>query len=241
MSVDQVISLCASIGSCLAGVGALWTVFQIKKQREASYRPELVVLNVQFEGSAVEENEFPIIWKAISKKEELQIKKQKIISGFEDVLHIPICNIGLGAAKDVSVKWSFPDIKLFVKEVNKLARNKMPEAFFELDQNDWLCSLNAQTCPVEQESEKTHYILPLSTQQELIMLSVPRTYAHLISAFIFLSAKDDIKRIDDLPPLHVTLEYFDIGNIKRKNKLKIRPKIVGLCGTSRFLACLEIT
>lgn len=239
MSVDQVISLCTSIGSCFAGVGALLAVFQSKKQREASYRPELVLSSVQFEGSAVEENEFPIIWKAIS-KEELQIKKQKIISGFEDVLHIPICNIGLGAAKDVSVKWSFPKIELFVEKVNNLARNKMPGTSFELDQNHWLYSVNATTCPVEQESEKTRYILPLLTQQELIMLSVPRTYVHLISAFIFLSVKDDIKNIDDLPPLHLTLEYFDIGNIKRKNELNIRPKIMGLFGASRFHACLEI-
>ena len=70
------------------------------KQREASYRAELAFPTTHFTGYPTGARKLPVLWKVWPRVK---------ISGGSDELKIPLHNVGLGAARDVSLTWwSFP-------------------------------------------------------------------------------------------------------------------------------------
>ena len=63
MTIDQIIALVSSIGACLAALAALLAVLEMKRQRAATYHPELVLSQKVFEGAgSVKENRIPLSW-----------------------------------------------------------------------------------------------------------------------------------------------------------------------------------
>jgi hypothetical protein len=100
MTVDQGIALAASIGACLAAIATFLTVSQIAKQRSDSYRPEIVISPVLFEAKL---GSIPNDWRRWQSRFE-SVGDKNAVERFS----IPLVNIGLGSAKDVSIEWSFP-------------------------------------------------------------------------------------------------------------------------------------
>ncbi len=196
----QILSLAglvSSFGSLFAGIGACLGVFQTKKQREASYHPELVLLRQT-------------------------LKYSDLRTSF---IHIPISNIGLGAAKNVDVKWSIPDVPGLVDDLNKrIAKSKKSGVSFTFGRPGFL-NIESTFCRgafpfVQPAIQQFDYILPLAVQQEFNMVEMPITYVVLVSELIGLSDNEC-----SIPPLNLTLEYLDIGNVKKVKNLKINPKI----------------
>jgi len=113
VTVDQVVSVTASIGACLAAVAAFLAVWQMSEQRRASYMPELVLARGVFQtvadGGAVglaallDWQE----WVAPSQANEQIGQGNKPSPRLTDY-SLRLANIGLGAAKNVVVTWSFP-------------------------------------------------------------------------------------------------------------------------------------
>jgi hypothetical protein len=93
MTIDQVVALLASIGACLSAVATFLTVRQIAKQREASYRPELALSRILFEGSRgpIAEGAIPSFWTKKPEYDESQKELQR--------LTVPLQNVGLGPRK----------------------------------------------------------------------------------------------------------------------------------------------
>ncbi len=126
MTVDQAIALFSSISGCLAALAALWAVREMKKQRAATYHPELVVSKKIFEGAgSVKENRVPVSW----------IQRNYLGEIIEDTgifFKVPLCNIGLGAAKEIKALWLFPINELVALINDKAQRTMTPLSLFYL-------------------------------------------------------------------------------------------------------------
>ena len=59
-------------------------------------------------------------------KQEKKLENEDLLSFFS----LPIRNVGLGAAKEVTLKWSFP-IEELVSNINKMAQKSLIPAYFE--------------------------------------------------------------------------------------------------------------
>ena len=63
MDINQTITLLASIGACLTAISSFFVLKQNKKQREDSYKPQLVIKKINFESVEIEtDNAFQSRW-----------------------------------------------------------------------------------------------------------------------------------------------------------------------------------
>ncbi len=230
MTIDQVIALSASLGAFMSATAAFLAVRQNTKQREASYRPELALTRTIFTASKnpLSKGSFAEFW--VEKKDEEVLETESILSS----LTIPLHNVGLGAAKELSLKWSFP-INQLVSIVNEKAQKSLIPAYFEFD-NEMLSlkseELNASTSMwSNQKNDSVDYVLPASTDQEGVSVKVPHAYMELVSALIYFSSKEnDYHSLSDVPLLTLELEYFDIGGDKHKTSFNIELNLNAIHG-----------
>lgn len=126
MTNDQIIALIASLGAFFSALATFLTVRQIAKQREASYRPELVLSHVSVECSkdAIAGGLLPTSWVAKSEDSRGDSPPKTFV--------IPLRNVGLGTAKSVVVSWSLP-FEALVKEVNEMAQRTLSAAYLTFE------------------------------------------------------------------------------------------------------------
>jgi hypothetical protein len=158
MQVDRWITRLAGIGTCLAAVATFFTVYEMNLQRKQTYRPELALTRIAFDGSSGGSPDYH--WPTNWKKEN-----EPPPDGFRE-FHIPLRNIGLGAAKSVSASWSFP-LDEVVKQLNEHARSTKTDAHFEGGGEIGILSVNSGTLGGQtafwktQQTQKIDFVLPL--------------------------------------------------------------------------------
>ncbi len=177
------------------------------KQRTAAYHPELALSRILFEGSAG-----PLTSLEWVRKRQGEPEPETTIT--RHPFSIPLINIGLGAAKNVVVSWSFP-IEEIADDLN--ARAEATKTPFRLSYSKGLLSLDSHELGKltsmwrNQKTETLDYVLPAAAQPEPAMIPLPHAYITAITALVFLAAKAE-KLFPDLPPLRVTFEYSDIAD-----------------------------
>ena len=223
--MTEIISLVTSIAACLSAIAALIVVRQNYKQRTASYRPELVLVKTA-------------VW----------LKPFEETGGFPHVaddndnslISIPIVNVGLGAARDLKVSWTFP-IDQVVSSVNRLAQKSLTRAYFE--HKSGLLSMKPDEkwgihWKVEKEAEMD-YVLPASIQQaRLDQLRLPMAYVALVSGHYHFAFKSQSFDVPDVPQLECRLTYVDVGGTKHRVDLVIGMDAVMISG-DRFGAVVH--
>jgi hypothetical protein len=224
------------VGACLSAVATFWTVWQIAKQREASYRPELVLSSVDFAAVSDDVGPLPTRWLVADIKHGPP-SAQKSVS-------IPLRNVGLAAAKGIVIIWSFP-VEQMVNYLNDAAQRTLTPAYFSID--EWGVSVksealgNMMSMWKNQQRTSLDFILPASVENEATTLSLPHAYIHISSAMLFFAANDP-KSEDPLliPPLTASIEYLDIGNRKHRSlfKLDVHVSVISMNGSS-FEGCIE--
>ncbi len=237
MTIDQVISLGACIGAFLSATAAFLAVKQSSKHSEASYKPELVLVKTVFEAlkNPLIEESTPASWVADYKEKN----KEKHFEYFS----IPIRNIGLGAAKNINISWSF-DIENIVTKINELTQKNHIASYYEY--NNGALSLKSKTggdnCSFwsNQQEERLDFVLPASMDFDPQKLIVPLAYIQLASALVTYSNSSGETKIPELPKLVVSFEFYDIGGKKYKSKFELVLKLVAIVGKGeRFTAYLE--
>lgn len=228
MTIDQVISLAASIGACLSAIAAFLAVRQVSKQRESSYKPELVLSKTMFECSPNprSKEQIPSAWTPkTNKEEELSLHRS---------FSMPLRNVGLGAAKSIKVNWSFP-IEDVVATVNEIAQKSLVPAYFEY-QNEML-SLKSEAMGGSvsawrnQKNQNIDFVLPAPVDTVPIELVLPHAYIELVSALIHFSARsENFEHLEDIPSLNLDLEFVDIGGGHHKSEFSISTQIISVTG-----------
>ncbi|HUO55283.1 MAG TPA: hypothetical protein VMU18_11110, partial [Rhodoblastus sp.] len=114
MTFDQFIAVSAACGTALSAIATLLTVRQIAMQRQASYRPEIVLERKTFRLSRSEDQKDgpPDLWTTTCGETKESPKRS---------FQLDLINIGLGSAKSIKIFWSF-DIKNMINEINTLAQ-----------------------------------------------------------------------------------------------------------------------
>jgi hypothetical protein len=212
MTADQYIALTASIGGCLSAAATFWTVRQMKKQREDSYRPELLFSRTNFRALPTKVGErhgLPTHWIIDSGGENEAPESQRDI-------FLPLRNLGLGAAKNVRIVWSF-SYEQAIADINRAAERTLTPAHFSAE--DGTISVksaalgNRRSMWKHQQKASFDFVLPASIEEIPIEVSLPSAYILICSALLFFALKDKQEsRSMQVPTLTATVEYGDIGD-----------------------------
>lgn len=219
MSIDQVISLAASIGACLSSIAAFIAVHLSSKHSKDSYKPELLIARTHFKSIA--SGGIPCEWINESVVEEEE--------SYNMMFSVPLLNVGLGAAKEVLINWSFT-IEDLVSKVNILAQKSLISAYFEYGNEILSLRSESRGCRTSiwknQQKQTVDFVLPAPVVQVPYKLVLPLAYTQLVSALIYFAAKSgSLEALTDIPPLKASLSYFDIGGSKHEKKFLIMPNV----------------
>jgi hypothetical protein len=261
MKPDQIIALIASLGTWAAAVATFLTVRQIRKQSEASYRPELTFTRTMFEGvplntlvnsppqmSALYKNPSPSVW--LKTGDEHTGDKYGGDKANLPRFTVPLRNVGLGAAKNITVSWSVPMDELG-KQLEELgAQHKLSSPCFKCKHNSFqIVAESLGQIWFSWRNEATiDYLVPVATQPEPYMVELPNGYVQAVSMLIFLfftSPEETAKktRSFDIPVLKVDFEYFDIGDHKHHTSFNIEIIASGIFpnedGVCHFFGAVE--
>ena len=219
VAADQIIALAASIAACASAIAAFWVILQIRKHRELSYQPVLVIPRIVVTGSSKPGGglAIPANWYA----RDISDKKPDSFLRFA----VPIINLGLGAAKQVNVTWSLPVEDLFtelsrlVEKANSTAYVHYRNEILEIGVDD-----EAQMASIWSNERATllDFVLPAHIDQEPLDLNIPMTYILLISSLVYFAAQTGgFYGNPASATLQADLEYYDIGGRKHKSKFSI--------------------
>ena len=241
MTTDQFIALGASVGACLSAVATLWTVRQMARQREASYKPELALSRTFFRSVAdpLAKGSLPVWW-----TEPEGIGSEPAVA--RRPFTVPLRNIGLGTAKKVEVSWSF-QIADMVETANQLAQRSLTPAYFSYEAGALHLDSDSVGRSVSmwqnQQHDSIDYVMPAAVESKPVLLRVPHAYIQLVSALIFFAAKDKgRKAFPDIPALSLKLEYRDIGDQKHGAGFEVGCELGAFTGEGEILSgSLEFT
>jgi hypothetical protein len=236
MTADQIIATTASAGTCLSALATFLTVKEVARQRRQSYLPDLAVPQVRVtctpearektrDGNVTEtlKNPLATVWAT---------EDSPAVGTISYRLSIPIVNVGLAAAIDVTLEWDYP-VDETVKLLNDLAERL--EAPFHLNYDDKFfgaLSLRSQVAsgPTLMWRNTRHgridYVLPPSTHSQPCQLNLPGTYILLVAVFYHLQSEAGSKNLQDdtwfdLPNLALELSFRDIANGMHKTSYEI--------------------
>jgi hypothetical protein len=205
MTTNEWITLASSIGAMGAAVVALLTLLELFRQRKASYKPDLCIIQNYFDvgGPGPAGINIPLDWSTKgddgNKSSEASVK---------------LVNIGFGAAKNVEASWIYDSEKL-VSEINTLAQ-KSHQGFYLENEHSFLSiksnKSSIYSANAEMNTFNFEYLLPAGHDKGGRDLHLPPSYTLLVSAYIGLCIKSDTEFRDiKLPALSLRLSYKDIG------------------------------
>lgn len=197
-----------------AAVAALLTLREMHRQRKHSYKPDIVPVELIFDGHF----QSAVFCDWIEYKEECD--KNDTLSSPD--IEISLFNLGNGAAKNITLTWDFA-FKPFIKNLNSI--NKEAQTNIEIDDSDFLLQfkesedMKAAVNLKPSLNQRKDYILPTSIEKSALKVRVPSAYTWLVSNYFYLRFKilhEDLKF--QIPSLKLKLEYSDIGNNKYKSE-----------------------
>lgn len=223
MTLDQYIATAASGGGFLAAFATLLTVWQIAKQRRATYRPDIVVKQRSvFAGT---EAAAPADHASHDEVLVSLLKWNHAEDGYEDEFELLLVNIGLGAATDVSVTWDFPMVT-FISALNMFAAEC--EWQQQLEYSNGMLSLPRRTS-IWSNQQRGHfdYLLPASIEKEPTKLRLPPAYVWAVathmSYFMRMLGQNPPPRRQPpvVPPLRLSLSFTDIAGRRHHQAYEI--------------------
>jgi hypothetical protein len=220
MTVDQGISLAASIGACMSALAAFFAVRLSSKHSKSSYKPELVISQASFKCSS--DKYIPSEWvnaNIVSKDENTNI-------GF---FSLPLNNVGLGAAKQISIVWSFA-IEDVISQINNITKESLIPAYFKHEKGILAFKSEDMGESISmwdnQKNKNLDFVLPAPIDQLPTKLEIPPAFCQLTSALIYFSTQNEsIKNFPDMPSLYAEMSYFDIGGTKHTSNFILQVNI----------------
>jgi hypothetical protein len=200
-------SILADIGSVISGIGALFasiaalvTVREMKKQREDSIRPELILSEEKYSVKYSKNEDLPIF---------LTVKE-----GLQTPLYINIKNIGVGPAKKISMTWDFD----FQNYVELLYYEGKYHRYLESHSENQFKTLKHGYFSVE---DLNNYSISILGEKKKVPLDLPPSYVQMLS--IIINEHYISQKIRKLPELRLKLKYFDSHWKEAKDTIAIEP------------------
>ncbi|WP_163401514.1 hypothetical protein [Flavobacterium fluviatile] len=227
----DLIEIFAGIGTFLSALVALYTLFEVKKQRKSTYKPELFLDSFYFDlvtNPFFVKKEKMMHFKNRDKGEKANKKKK------ENKSHIYVKykleNLGFGFGKLIECKWEF-DYNKAIKELKKIAPeeiiwDKILE-YTSIQRNDgFYDSFNYK----DLEVQKIDFIAPHNINNEEKKETFPHSIIKIYVYYLIFKYELDVieaknfhhEEFKSLPQIKLKLSYKDLnGGIYRKT-LKIK-------------------
>ena len=203
--------IAASLATCITAIIILFTLFEMKTQRNLSFKPTLVPIRQSIYTSKQEEY---FCWREV--REIAEENAQFFTTDYP--LHI--YNLGNGAAKNIRTKWIL-DIQNIIDTINSICQKNMSQVYFELDEKNWMkinnkgsSKANINTT-LDMEGEYDH-LMPASIDKEGINVRMPLTFLILSSYYFFEGgkSKDGTTTLGNKPEIKLQISYEDIAGTK---------------------------
>lgn len=256
-TLNILISSLSALATVAAAIIYYWTLRELKRQRQNTYRPHLFIDNISFKVIGVEKEKIimPFHWSS-EPKEHNTIRKFGNDINTHD-FSLKCYNIGFGTAKKVDIKFNY-DIDAFINKIKKVGKSIDPKLLIEINNNSGMVSfrnLNNNLPFLQSLISKKHsthdyisYVLPVSISNTHVNIKMPILYLELLNISIhYLSnLTDKSEWLEDevlnsfFPIINATIIYEDIYNKPETQKIKIITEISSF-GTAGYSGGFQIT
>ena len=212
-----IIDCISAFSALIATVLVLFTLNEMQNQRKSAYQPTITIKNknnICFKWDNGENKNNPVMFtfsnednlpEEISEIDKIEPKK---------TIRIPIFNIGAGAAKNIELTWNF-NVDFFKKELEQF-NDKIS---IEDSNNRTIFQGNNFKLMIPNNlNEFLDYILPLGIREEPEKCKIPLIFIYYYIFYAYFKSQQPneeenlIKNIEELPILHLTIKFKDIGN-----------------------------
>lgn len=219
----DLIEIIAGLGTFISALIALFTLIEVKKQRQSTYKPELVIKSfiIAPSKSPLRLNLDELLAYKVSDFNDYSSNFNEVPFQITPIYRVD--NFGFGIAKNVKCTWKF-DIKKAISLIEKALDNSYRinnhhnYYFLEhLKKQEFHYSSNQQI-----NSDDTDYIAPISIQKNHDYHSVPGII--IFSHLLYLIFKEKLQgenpkqfyvfEFDEFPKPCIYIEYFDLNNKK---------------------------
>lgn len=240
MLTSTIISIISSIAVIASLVIAYRALIEVRKQRETIYLPSIVISGYEIRhkaerlGSHIAINYWRISW---DENHNIHDVGREIGGSHGENFHLDFYNLGLGSAKNISIKFDI-DVLEIMKEMKQIAEsnNKSDVIKYSIS-NDWVNYETKQfqiggggSCIADYIFKKEiNFLLPVSVNNKLTKVEFPHVLTQLIMFYNYVLFEcyetcdgyyySNGKKITTLefPTFKLLLKYEDINN-KEHNK-----------------------
>jgi hypothetical protein len=175
VTVDQIIALAASVGTCVAAVFALLALRESATQRKTSYRPQFALKRQTLYATGFDSLEN---W-AVEKSEGAPLESSPRYNA-------RLFNIGLGPAKAIEITWKFDHISL-IEEVNRLSKQNGSKraAIMRNERTLEIHTASGSRAGLFLDGDRQTYdfALPYHVEDAGLQLFVPLSFVFLVSMY----------------------------------------------------------
>ena len=202
MDIISLATLLSGVGACASAAATLRTVYEMKKQRESSYKPDIFISKFSIQG-----------------KESIPFLKNK-------KLNVPIINLGLGSAKNIRVFFS-DNIEEYIQNINILL-NDLKIGF--MIYKDTALHLDSKSSNGEssQSISISNTILLNYIQngdKNILQVPIPSYFINFVDMLLKVAFKHNSQKLKQYIQyifLYVDITYSDIGEKQYHKKQVFR-------------------
>lgn len=208
MTLSDWLTLASSTAAMSAAIISFFTLFELFKQRKASYKPDLCVLKRYF---SVKKSGTSSDWYVDESSQSTDAS-------------IQLVNVGVGAAKNINAKWSF-DLNSFIDSINQLSQ-KSHQNFYIEHKGDFLSietnDNSKSMINAKMSSFQFEYLLASAQDPKGSTLFLPPSYSCLLPIYLDLYMKLELNFNEiQIPTLKLDLSYNDIGKNEHASKHQV--------------------
>ena len=220
ITLSELISAISSVAAFVTAIIVFFTLLEMIRQRQSTYKPDLVCKSTQFFVSAdvIDTLQYTISTKDNDDKGD-QNRRAPQGRAF---------NIGLGSAKNLILTWRF-DHDRAIEDVSRLNLELGLSLFVEENILKIKGKFGGIHINLANDNfQNIDYILPVSITNEPVSIHIPFSYVHLLSIYsIFQMYNDSENALDALssfPQIWLTIKFKDVGGRVYKKKYGINAR-----------------
>lgn len=236
LTTEEWISLIGAIATSGGAWATFCTVKEVKKQREASYKPDFV-LRTQYAYAFRKPNSPSLIFEWFDQRPDAEVVEQSLAPPKPPGYSLSLLNVGLGAAKTIQATWNI-DLTKWIPEIKALAQSNRTHLDITQSRTENSLQLSGPEIlfPVthmiaNQMTEEADHLLPASLDEHGFSISLPGIYLTLTAIQCALGARLGTARgIRDpwssIPSATLSLTYADIGGKRHSRAFDCRLELL---------------
>jgi hypothetical protein len=200
-TIVSIFTIIAALSTVIYTIITVRTLKEIRKQRETTYMPNVILGDSGFTMCINESLDFETI-----SFEDVKTKEKS------KECYLNIYNIGLASATDLSFKFEFND-----QSLAKIATDSIPKLHIEILSNGFISIdyKNLQTAHnlYGQKYFSKDFLLPVNIDNSSLRLNLP-SYVIYVIYFLVYKIDDNYDILKNLPDFKLLIEFIDINDKK---------------------------